>query len=85
MRESLRLRAFLECLAPIGDGAFVGTNASLVAPITIGSNAYVGAGSTVTKDVPPGALVVERSAPVVKDGWGERRALERAAKKKKKG
>ena len=69
----------------IGDGAFVGTNASLVAPITIGSNAYIGAGSTVTKDVPPGALVVERSVPVVKDGWGERRAVERAAKKKKKG
>jgi bifunctional UDP-N-acetylglucosamine pyrophosphorylase/glucosamine-1-phosphate N-acetyltransferase len=67
----------------IGDGAFIGTNASLVAPITIGSNAYIGAGSTVTKDVPPGALVVERSVPVVKDGWGERRAVERAAKKKK--
>jgi bifunctional UDP-N-acetylglucosamine pyrophosphorylase/glucosamine-1-phosphate N-acetyltransferase len=67
----------------IGDGAFVGTNASLVAPITIGPNAYIGAGSTVTKDVPPGALVVERSVPVVKDGWGERRAAERAAKKKK--
>ena len=67
----------------IGDGAFVGTNASLVAPITIGSNAYIGAGSTVTKDVPPGALVVERSVPVVKGGWGERRAAERAAKKKK--
>jgi bifunctional UDP-N-acetylglucosamine pyrophosphorylase/glucosamine-1-phosphate N-acetyltransferase len=67
----------------IGDGAFVGTNASLVAPISIGPNAYIGAGSTVTKDVPPGALVVERSVPVVKDGWGARRAAERAAKKKK--
>jgi len=65
----------------IRDGVFVGTNASLVAPITIGPNAYIGAGSTVTKDVPPGALVVERAAPVVKDGWGDRRAAERAAKK----
>jgi bifunctional UDP-N-acetylglucosamine pyrophosphorylase / glucosamine-1-phosphate N-acetyltransferase len=67
----------------IGDDVFVGTNASLVAPITIGARAYVGAGSTVTKDVPPGALVVERSTAVVKDGWGERHAAKRAAKKKK--
>jgi bifunctional UDP-N-acetylglucosamine pyrophosphorylase/glucosamine-1-phosphate N-acetyltransferase len=69
----------------IRDEAFIGTNASLVAPITIGAQAYIGAGSTVTKDVPPGALVVERSAAVVKDGWGARRAAQRAAKKKKKG
>jgi len=67
----------------IQDEAFIGTNASLVAPITIGAQAYIGAGSTVTKDVPPGALVVERSAAVVKDGWGARRAAQRAAKKKK--
>ena len=67
----------------IADDVFVGTNSSLVAPITIGAKAYVGAGSTVTKDVPPGALVVERSPAVVKDGWGERHAAKRAAKKKK--
>jgi bifunctional UDP-N-acetylglucosamine pyrophosphorylase/glucosamine-1-phosphate N-acetyltransferase len=67
----------------IEDDAFVGTNASLVAPITIGAQAYIGAGSTVTKDVPPGALVVERSPAVVKDGWGARHAAKRAAKKKK--
>jgi bifunctional UDP-N-acetylglucosamine pyrophosphorylase/glucosamine-1-phosphate N-acetyltransferase len=67
----------------IQDEAFIGTNASLVAPITIGAQAYIGAGSTVTRDVPPGALVVERSAPVVKDGWGARRAAMRAARKKK--
>ena len=66
----------------IGDDVFVGTNASLVAPITIGPKAYVGAGSTVTKDVPPGALVVERSSAAVKEGWGERHAAKRAAKKK---
>jgi bifunctional UDP-N-acetylglucosamine pyrophosphorylase/glucosamine-1-phosphate N-acetyltransferase len=66
----------------IGDRAFIGTNASMVAPITIGAEAYVGAGSTVTSDVPPGALVVERSPAVVKDGWGARRAAARAAKKK---
>ena len=69
----------------IRDDAFIGTNASLVAPITIGAQAYIGAGSTVTKDVPDGALVVERSAAVVKDGWGARRSAQRAARKKKKG
>ena len=67
------------------DEAFIGTNASLVAPITIGAQAYIGAGSTVTKDVPDGALVVERAAAVVKDGWGARRTAQRAARKNKKG
>ena len=67
----------------IEDDAFIGTNASLVAPITIGAQAYIGAGSTVTRDVPPGALVVERSAAVVKPGWGARRSAMRATKKKK--
>jgi bifunctional UDP-N-acetylglucosamine pyrophosphorylase / glucosamine-1-phosphate N-acetyltransferase len=56
----------------VGDGAFVGTNSSLVAPITIGDGAYIGAGSVVTKDVPPDALVVERSPRVVKEGWAAR-------------
>ncbi len=64
----------------IGDGAFVGTNSSLVAPLTIGAGAYVAAGSVITKDVPPDALVVERSPQVVKEGWAARR---RAARTKK--
>jgi bifunctional UDP-N-acetylglucosamine pyrophosphorylase/glucosamine-1-phosphate N-acetyltransferase len=67
----------------IQDDAFIGTNASLVAPITIGAQAYIGAGSVVTRDVPPGALVVERAEVVVKDGWGARRTAQRAARKKK--
>ena len=67
----------------IQDEAFIGTNASLVAPITIGAQAYIGAGSVVTRDVPPGALVVERAEVVVKDGWGARRTAQRAAKKRK--
>lgn len=58
----------------IGDGAFVGTNTSLVAPITIGEGAYIGSGSVITRDVPPGALAIERSPQVVKDGWAARRA-----------
>ena len=63
----------------IGDGAFVGTNTSLVAPLTIGEGAYIGSGSVITKDVPPGALAVERSPQVVKEGWAARR--KRAAKR----
>ncbi len=57
----------------IGKGAFVGTNSSLVAPITIGEGAYVAAGSTVTEDVPPGALALGRSKQVNKEGWAARR------------
>ncbi|MBI4637781.1 MAG: bifunctional UDP-N-acetylglucosamine diphosphorylase/glucosamine-1-phosphate N-acetyltransferase GlmU [Candidatus Rokubacteria bacterium] len=62
----------------IEDGAFIGTNASLVAPLTIGAGAYVGAGSTITKDVPPGALAVSRGQQIVKEGWAARRARRRA-------
>jgi bifunctional UDP-N-acetylglucosamine pyrophosphorylase/glucosamine-1-phosphate N-acetyltransferase len=57
----------------IGDGAFIGTNSSLVAPLTIGDGAYIGSGSVITKDVPPGALAVERTQQVIKDGWVARR------------
>ena len=57
----------------IGDGVFVGTNSSLVAPLTIGEGAYVAAGSVITRDVPPGALALERSPQVVKDGWVAKR------------
>ena len=57
----------------IGDGVFVGTNSSLVAPLTIGEGAYVAAGSVITRDVPPGALALERSPQVVKDGWAVKR------------
>jgi bifunctional UDP-N-acetylglucosamine pyrophosphorylase / glucosamine-1-phosphate N-acetyltransferase len=56
----------------IQDDVFVGTNSSLVAPLTIGEGAYIGAGSAVTTDVPPDALVVERSPQVVKEGWAAR-------------
>ena len=57
----------------IGARAFVGTNSSLVAPLTIGDDAYVGAGSVITQDVPAGALAVERVPQVVKEGWRARR------------
>ncbi|MEL6365187.1 MAG: bifunctional UDP-N-acetylglucosamine diphosphorylase/glucosamine-1-phosphate N-acetyltransferase GlmU [Pseudomonadota bacterium] len=53
----------------IGDGAFVGSNASLVAPVTIGAGAYIGSGSVVTKDVEADALAVARGKQVQKSGW----------------
>jgi len=48
----------------IGDGAFVGCNSNLVAPVTIGNYSYVGAGSTITKNVPDKALAVGRSIKI---------------------
>jgi bifunctional UDP-N-acetylglucosamine pyrophosphorylase / glucosamine-1-phosphate N-acetyltransferase len=48
----------------IGEEVFIGSNTSLVAPVTVGSRAYVGAGSTITKDVPPGKLGISRARQV---------------------
>jgi len=50
----------------IEDGAFIGCNNAIVAPVTIGENAYTAAGSTITEDVPPGALVIARARQVHK-------------------
>ncbi|PSR28726.1 MAG: UDP-N-acetylglucosamine diphosphorylase/glucosamine-1-phosphate N-acetyltransferase [Sulfobacillus benefaciens] len=57
----------------IGDEAFVGCNANLVAPVEIGAGAYVAAGSTVTQNVPPGGLAIARSRQEVKPGWAKER------------
>ncbi|MEX1164837.1 MAG: bifunctional UDP-N-acetylglucosamine diphosphorylase/glucosamine-1-phosphate N-acetyltransferase GlmU [Nitriliruptor sp.] len=57
----------------IGAGAFVGCDVSLIAPVTVGADAYVAAGSVVTDDVPDGALAIARSRQITKEGWvGER-------------
>jgi bifunctional UDP-N-acetylglucosamine pyrophosphorylase / glucosamine-1-phosphate N-acetyltransferase len=53
----------------VGEAAFVGSNSNLVAPVTVGDGAYVAAGSTVNKDVPPGALGVARGQQRNVDGW----------------
>jgi bifunctional UDP-N-acetylglucosamine pyrophosphorylase/glucosamine-1-phosphate N-acetyltransferase len=53
----------------IGDGVFVGSNATLVAPLEIGGGAFIGAGSVITEKVPPGALALGRARQVVKDDW----------------
>ena len=55
----------------IGEGAFIGTNTALVAPVSVGAGAYVGAGSVITKPVPDGALAVARGSQVIKPGWAE--------------
>jgi len=62
----------------IGDGAFIGSDSTLVAPIEIGAGAYVGAGSCITRAVPDGALAIGRAQQVNKEGW----AAARRAKKK---
>jgi bifunctional UDP-N-acetylglucosamine pyrophosphorylase/glucosamine-1-phosphate N-acetyltransferase len=53
----------------IGEGAFIGSNSSLVAPVTIGDRAYVASGSVVTEDVAPDALAIARGRQSVKPGW----------------
>jgi len=57
----------------IGDNAFVGCNSNLVAPVTIGEGAYVAAGSTITKEVPPSDLAVARARQKNIAGWADKR------------
>jgi bifunctional UDP-N-acetylglucosamine pyrophosphorylase/glucosamine-1-phosphate N-acetyltransferase len=57
----------------IGEGAFVGSNSTLVAPIEIGDGAYVAAGSTITQAVPPDALGLGRARQELKEGWAKKR------------
>jgi bifunctional UDP-N-acetylglucosamine pyrophosphorylase/glucosamine-1-phosphate N-acetyltransferase len=57
----------------IEDGVFVGSDVQLVAPVTIGHNAFIAAGSTVTKDVPPESLAIARSQQVNKEGWSKKK------------
>ncbi|MDR1067308.1 MAG: UDP-N-acetylglucosamine pyrophosphorylase [Clostridiales bacterium] len=53
----------------VEDGAFIGCNVNIVSPVTIGEGAYIAAGSTITRDVPPDALAVARERQVNKAGW----------------
>jgi bifunctional UDP-N-acetylglucosamine pyrophosphorylase / glucosamine-1-phosphate N-acetyltransferase len=65
----------------IEDGVFVGTDSQLVAPVTVGKGAYVAAGSSITENVPPGALGIGRGRQVNKEGWAEARRQRREAEK----
>ncbi len=69
----------------IEDGVFIGSGTMLVAPVRVGRGAYVAAGSTITQDVPPGALGIGRAPQVVKPGWVEERKRKLAGKEKKGG
>ncbi|ABK45941.1 UDP-N-acetylglucosamine pyrophosphorylase [Magnetococcus marinus MC-1] len=57
----------------LGDDVFIGSDTQLVAPVTVGAGAFVGAGSTVTKDVPAGALALSRSQQSNIEGWADKR------------
>ncbi|CAG1066516.1 bifunctional UDP-N-acetylglucosamine pyrophosphorylase / Glucosamine-1-phosphate N-acetyltransferase [uncultured bacterium] len=66
----------------IEDGAFIGSDSQLVAPVTIGKDAYVGSGTTVTRDVPAGSLVITRAPEKVIEGWAGRKLKGKAKEKK---
>ncbi len=77
---------FLKYKTVIGNGAFVGSNSALVAPVSIGDGAIVAAGSVVTRDVESDALGIVRAEQQVKPGWARKfrekmKALKEAAKK----
>ena len=52
--------------------SFIGCNSKLIAPVSIGSNSFVAAGSTITRDVPSGSLSIARSRQEIKEGMGKR-------------
>ncbi len=73
---------FRKSQTTIEAGAFIGSDSQLVAPVTIGRDAYVGSGTTVTKDVPRGALALTRVKQVNVEGWADRFRDTNAAHKK---
>lgn len=76
---------FLKYRTSVGEGAFVGSNSALVAPVRIGAGAYVGSGSVVTQDVPDDALALGRGRQAVKDGWASRFRAQQSERKKSGG
>jgi bifunctional UDP-N-acetylglucosamine pyrophosphorylase / glucosamine-1-phosphate N-acetyltransferase len=64
----------------IEDGAFVGSDSTLVAPVRIGKQAYVAAGSSITDDVPEGSLALGRARQTTKEGWATERRQQSAKK-----
>ena len=66
----------------IGDGVFVGSDATLVAPVKLGKGAYVGAASCITEDVPEDALAIGRGKQVNKEGWAKAKRERMTAAKK---
>ncbi|HEV7689459.1 MAG TPA: bifunctional UDP-N-acetylglucosamine diphosphorylase/glucosamine-1-phosphate N-acetyltransferase GlmU [Hyphomonadaceae bacterium] len=66
----------------VGAGAFIGSNSSLVAPVTIGAGGYTGSGSVIVEDVPADGLAIARGRQAVKEGWAKSFREEKAAAKK---
>jgi bifunctional UDP-N-acetylglucosamine pyrophosphorylase/glucosamine-1-phosphate N-acetyltransferase len=64
----------------IEDGVFVGSDATLVAPVKLGKGSYVGAASCITEDVPAESLALGRSKQIIKDGWARQKRAEMAKK-----
>ena len=62
-------------LTTIHDGVFIGSDTQLVAPVSVGRGAFVGAGSTITEDVPPKALAISRAVQKNIKGWAKKRKL----------
>jgi len=69
----------------IGEGAFIGSDSQLVAPVTVGAGAYVAAGTTVVTDVPADALALSRPPQVVKAGWATKRRASAGSKAPQRG
>jgi bifunctional UDP-N-acetylglucosamine pyrophosphorylase/glucosamine-1-phosphate N-acetyltransferase len=67
----------------IGAGVFIGSDTALVAPVRVGDRAYVAAGSTITENVPAGALAIARGRQTNKAGWAAARRKQRAKARKK--
>lgn len=61
----------------IGDNAFIGCNTNLVAPVKVNNNTYIAAGSTITDEVPEGALAIARCKQVNKEGWLEKKGIKK--------
>jgi len=75
---------FFKHRTTVGEGAFIGSNSALVAPVTIGAGAMVGSGSVITADVAPGDLALGRAPQTHKPGWAARFMETMRAKKAKK-
>lgn len=75
---------FNKARTEVGEGAFIGSNSSLVAPVSIGAGALVGSGSVITKDVPADALAFGRARQIVKEGGGGAFREKARAKKESK-
>lgn len=72
---------FFKHRTTVGEGAFIGSNSALVAPVTIGDGAMVGSGSVITRDVAAGDLALGRGEQTVKAGWAARFVATMRAKK----